>query len=282
MPPPALAGLATAWITGQDVVVRPAVKDMPPEVLESAAAIASEILYALSGRQFNGGGASAVVRPAATPRGLRPWGIGFPGMGWYSASWGSCTSLMALGTPGQYGWFDVHVTCPKPPEIELGAYPVNTISEVLIDGVVIPDDEYRLDNNRVLVRTLPTASSTPTQRYGWPVCQRDDLPATQPGTFQVSFTYGRVPPAGGVQAAKVLAQQIALAAVGQTNRLPSRVTTVVRQGITAVALDTQDLVKLGRTGLFEVDLWVKTVNPSALVRRAQAWSPDLGRPRRMG
>lgn len=255
---------------------------MTPDVLDSAAGIASEILYALSGRQFNGGGASAVVRPAATPRGLRPWGIGgLAGMGWYSSSWGACGSQM-MGVPGQYGWFDAHATCPKPPEIQLGAYPVSSITEVLIDGVLIPDDEYRLDDDRTLVRTLPTASSTPTQRYGWPVCQRDDLPATQPGTFQVSFTYGRIPPRGGIQAAKVLAQQIALAAVGQTNRLPARVTTVTRQGITAVALDTQDLVQLGRTGLFEVDLWVKTVNPAGLVRRARAWSPDVGRPRRMG
>lgn len=282
MTAPTLPGLATPWITGQDVVVRPAVKDLDQSVLESAAGIASEILYALSGRQFNGGGAAAVVRPAATPYGLRPWGAGgLAGMGWYSSSWGSCTSQM-MGTPGQYGWFDWHLTCPKPPEIQLGAYPVTDVSEALIDGVVIPADEYRLDDNRTLVRVMPTASSTPTQRYGWPVCQRIDLPATQPGTFQVSFAYGRIPPRGGIQAAKVLAQQIALAAVGQTNRLPARVTTVTRQGITAVALDTLDLIDKGRTGLFECDLWVKTVNPAKLVRRSQAWSPDIGRPRRMG
>jgi hypothetical protein len=281
MTQPGLTGLCTDWISGADLVHRPGCKNIDADVLASAASIASEILFALSGRQFNGGGCTAVVRPAATPDGLPIWGIG--GMGFFSASWGSCSgsSLMA-GVPGQYGWFDTHVTCPRPPQIELGAYPVTSITEVLIDGVTIPDDEYRLDNNRVLTRVLPTADAQATQRYGWPVCQRYDLPATQPDTFQVSFTYGVAPSNAGIEAAKVLGQQIALAAIGQTNKLPARVTTVNRQGITAVALDTLDLINKGRTGLFECDMWIKTANPAGLVRRSQAWSPDIGRPRRMG
>jgi hypothetical protein len=281
MTQPGLTGLCAPWITGADVVTRPSCAALDPGILESSAEIASEIVYALSGRQFNGGRCTATVRPVATPQGLRIWGL--VGAGFYSAPYGlaSGNSLMA-GVPGQWGWLDSHATNPKPAHVDLGVYPVTSITQVLIDGVVIPADEYRLDNNRTLTRMLPTADAQATEVYGWPYTQRIDLPATEPGTFEVQFTYGVAPSNGGIQAAAVLAQQIALAAAGQTHRLPSRVTTVQRQGISAVVMDTGDIIENGRTGLAEVDLWVKAVNPAKLVRRSQVWSPDLGRARRMG
>jgi hypothetical protein len=278
---PGLTGLCEPWISGADVSQRPGCEDIDAGILESSAWIASEILYNLSGRRFNGGGCPATVRPVATPHGLAIWGIA--GVGWYSASWGVAngTSLMA-GVPGQWGWFDSHVTVPKPAHCPLGAYPVTAITQVLIDGVVIPADEYRVDNNRELVRMLPAANAVATEMWGWPYSQRLDLPSTEPGTFEVQFTFGAAPSNAGIQAASVYAAEIAKAGSGAKHRLPQRVTNVQRQGVNAVVIDSMDLIEKGRTGLPEVDLWVKTVNPEKLTRRSQVWSPDLGRPRRMG
>ena len=42
-----------------------------------------------------------------------------------------------------------------------------------------------------------------------------------------------------------------------------------------------DFLKLGKTGLYFVDLFIGTYNPHGTRRKPIVWSPDRGRPRRL-
>jgi len=287
-------GPCSPWITGSDLgsfdwVAKAAAKWLanttdPPQprtqaqldaLYADAATQASELLYELSGRIFTGACGPVTIRPVARPsdadtRGIRGLGAG----SWYY-SWGSGYGATPdMGTVARYGRTD-------PPTIVLGGYPVTAILEVKIDGVVIPPDEYELRDYKQLVRMRPTAASAPTERYGWPTSQLQDLPDDQPGTFSVTYTYGVAPLASGVLACRKLAEYLALPQLGDTTKVPQRVTSVQRQGISAMVVDVMDIVKTGRTGIYEVDIWLRSVNPHQNARQAAVYSPDLGRARRV-
>lgn len=245
------------------------------QILASAAMSASEILYQLSGQVYTGECGPVTIRPVARPTDTdtRDWAALSP-LGWFS-SWGMCSAYGSY-TPGVVS----HHGCSNPPEIELGAYPVTEIVQVLIDGVVIPADEYELRNHRTLIRMRPSASAVPTERYGWPTCQSGDLPDTQQGTFSITYEYGSPPPESGKLAALKLAEYIALPQLGDTTRYPKRVKQVTRQGVTTSTTDATDMLKSGSIGIWEVDAFLLAVNPKRNQRQAAVWSPDVGRPRR--
>jgi hypothetical protein len=126
------------------------VQSIPAVGLAGAVADATDILFNLSGRQFPGV-CSTTVRPVAAPPTwtLAEWTAywtAVSGNAW-SGSWGICNGG------------ESHDACNTPPQIDLGLYPVVAIDEVRIDGVVIPPDEYRVDNNRLLVRVRPTVNA---------------------------------------------------------------------------------------------------------------------------
>lgn len=282
-PGPPLVGVVQPWCDPAAIRVRPGCGTLDEKLLLGAARVASELLYGMTGRQF-AGRIQAYTRPNARPSNVdwRSWGQ-MGGFGWYG-SWGTCSYAYGTGYgAASLAAWGAHNCQVAPPEVELGGYPVISVDTVLIDGVTIPPEEYRVDDYKVLVRVRPTASSMPTEKTGWPVCQRLDLPDTEPGTFAVTFTYGTPPPAGGKEAAISLAAELALIWGGADDsliRLPQRITQVVRQGETLTIADKQDFLDKNRTGLPDVDMWIKSVNPAGMQRGAQVWSPDLGRARR--
>lgn len=238
--------------------------------LDRAAIVATDLLYVLSGRKFPGL-CSASLRPAARPRrwSLASWSaLMTQNYGGFSESWGRCDGDGGDG-------------CYRAPTIDLGLFPVRSIVAVRIDGVTIPANEYRLDESKLLVRTRPTATFSPTQRYGWPTCQNLGLPDTEPNTFAVDLTFGADPPAMGKQAAAAMAVEFGKAWSNQTNRLPQRLTSITRQGVSMAVLDPMAFLDKGMTGIYEVDLFVKTYNPTASKVRPAVWSPDVPRPRRI-
>lgn len=109
-------------------------------------------------------------------------------------------------------------------------------------------------------------------------CQRLELPDTEVDTWSVEYVYGQGPPPGGIAAAASLGCQLSLArqpeTVGQC-RLPKRVTSVVRQGVSMTLLDPLTLFSEGRTGLEDVDLWLASVMVGNSRRPATVWRPDL-------
>lgn len=246
------------------------------ELAEEAAAAASDLLYELSGRQFSGSCGPVTIRPVSRPSDVdtKSWGARLSPLGWYS-------SIGAYSAYGSYGpGVMAHYGTSAPPEIELGAYPVTEVTKVLIDGVEIPEAEWELRDHRWLVRIRPTASSVPTERYGWPTSQIMDVPDTQPGTFSITYKYGTPPPTAGVRAAKKLAEYLLLPSLGDTTRYPTRVTHMSRQGVSATVTDVMDVIKSGSLGIYEVDAFILAHNPKKLARQSLAWSPDIGRPRR--
>lgn len=122
---------------------------------------------------------------------------------------------------------------------------------------IIDRREYRVDHRYKLV---------PTRYATWRPC--DDI--------EVTYSYGVDPTAMGRRAAKVLANQLLRARVRPDEcELPSRVTSISRQGISMTMLDPQDFLQDGRTGLYEVDLFLKSVNPDRARVRSRVFSPDL-------
>lgn len=126
--------------------------------------------------------------------------------------------------------------------------PVDSIIEVLIDGVVLDPTLYRVDDHRWLVRL---------DGEKWPVC---------PTPFEVTYLVGLPVPAGGEAMVAELACEIAKAACDdKTCRLPRRITALSRQG---VSITFEHFT--GLTGLFEVDSWVDAVKRLGMTPRVSS------------
>ncbi len=222
---------------------------------------ASDVLFELSGGQFPGL-CTRTVRPCARRSGQSDPPDWRPG-------WGVCGC--ADGCECDPHW-----------AVELGAFPVVSVQAVKIDGVTLASSAYRVDDYRRLVRI----GTVDGGNEGWPSYQRLDLPDSAVGTWSVRFTWGRPAPAAGVRAAAVLACEMAMACdpdnVGNC-RLPKRVQTVVREGVTVVLQPAAFVDASGNTGLWEVDTFLAAYNPARARRPATVWHAGMARaPRRVG
>lgn len=139
---------------------------------------------------------------------------------------------------------------------------VASIDGVWIDGVLQDPSNYRVDNDRELVRMGGDL---------WPTCQDMSLPAAE-AKMVVKYTPGAKMDRLGAFAAGMLAQQFAYACTGQECRLPSYVQSMSRDGVT---MDFSEGVFPGnRTGIDEVDIWVASWNPYQVKSPARVFSPD--------
>lgn len=224
---------------------------------------ASDLLYEMSGRQFPGE-CSQTIRPCARRRWRHQVDAAPPG---WSTGWGWC------GCGGS------SCDCGGLYSIELGAYPIVSVDRVMVDGVELDPSRYRVDDWRTLVRLQDADGSNP----GWPRVQQLDLPDTAADTWSVEFTWGRMPPPAGVTAAAVLACELALACDPENQskcRLPKTVTSVTREGITMVLSPSDFLDANGKTGLYEVDMFLRAYNPQRARSRAKVWWPGSEHHRR--
>lgn len=250
------------WTTSDDVLA--CCIDADTDVVETAIAVATDLLFELSGRKFPGS-CRDKVRPCAQVSRT----VSFPGelglLDGFSFG-GSCACNR-----------DTLCGCNHLSAVVLGAYPITQIVEVKVDGLVVPADEYQVQDWKWLVR-LPNADGF---NEGWPCCQRLDRPDTATETFSVDFVYGTPPPPAGVQAARDLACQFIRACASSGDGDPNcvlspRVTQVVRQGITLVMNDPSSLIQNRLTGVPSVDLFLKAYNPLGHPGPAHIVSPDIG------
>lgn len=147
---------------------------------------------------------------------------------------------------------------------------VGRVDEIKIDGVVIPPTSYRIDNGRDIVRT---------DGEPWPVVQDMALADTEPGTFSITYLPARPVDGLGAWAAGILACEYAKAITNDKKcRLPSGVRDITRQGVSMTI--TTGLFPDGLTGINEVDIYVRSINPYALKTPPAVWSPDRRSPRR--
>jgi hypothetical protein len=102
-----------------------------------------------------------------------------------------------------------------------------------------------------------------------------------PCNTEVTYSYGTPVPVAGKMAARKLAMEFAKLWAGDDDcALPQRVTSVSRQGVSYTILDNQEFIDELRTGLYEIDLFLKVTNPDNARRKAKVFSPDQPRARR--
>lgn len=264
-----LGGPCGPW----DVVWTCDVSCESPTVTAQAVELATEVVWALSGRQF--GLCEVTLRPCRHECQSFPW----PGDGTYAGNWvqwaGSSWISPTL-IAGQ--WFNVvcgkcttGCSCSSISEVVLPA-PVHDVVQVKVDGVVVSGSGYRLDDNRLLVRL----------GADWPSCNDLSLADTEPGTWSVTARYGLEVPVGGGWAVGELACQLIRARNGEDCRLPANVTQLVRAGATLQFPDVIELIENRLTGLYLVDQFVTTWNPNRLTRRSAVYSVDTPPHRRAG
>lgn len=262
------------WSCAQDVYDQ---LDATPEgqkVIAQSEAYATQTLRALTNYQL--GGCPITVRPC-TPRCVPgswmtapvAWQGNWAGGGWstlgfapfvYNGKWFnacgcmtrdcSCTSLSILYLPG----------------------PVGYVSEVTVDGVVLPATAYRVDNGNELVRL---------DGESWPACQDMNAPLTgtgsDVGTLGVTYLRGIAPDGLAAAAAGRLAVEFAKSCMGGACQLPTGVTQIVRQGVT-MTIPTGAFPD-GLTGIREVDAFIRFWNPYSTKSVAEVFSPQQSRTR---
>lgn len=101
-----------------------------------------------------------------------------------------------------------------------------------------------------------------------------------PCNIEITYSYGIEPPTLGKMAARTLAIEFAKLWNGDDCALPQRVTSISRQGVSYTLLDSQDFIAEMRTGLYAVDIFLKSVNPDKARAKARVFSPDVSRARR--
>ncbi|MFC1418732.1 hypothetical protein [Streptacidiphilus cavernicola] len=149
--------------------------------------------------------------------------------------------------------------------------PVARVLEVRVHGQVLPADAY-------LVTEPPDNWLVRLDGGCWPECQHMAEPADGPGSFAVRYLRGNDPEddPDAIRAVSALACELFRKACGQKCRLPGRIRTVSRQGVT---YDMLDQWPKNGTGLDEVDEWLALVNPNSLRAPAMILTPDLPMPR---
>lgn len=235
-----------------------------------AVAMATETLWALSGMRF--GLCNVTLRPCRRECFTTP----FPPDGWAQWPWtgtypqpaligGSWFNLVCGSCPGT-------CSCTTVSEFVLPA-PVHEIIEIKIDGTPMASGAYRLDNNRIVVRT---------DGGQWPFCNDLSLDDTEPGTWSVTATFGEVIPDGARLAMGQLVCEIIRAALGGDCKLPAGIQQLVRQGVTISYPDVGELFRQGRTGLYLVDMFLAAWNPYNLRQRSRVYRVDQPTVRRAG
>ena len=214
------------------------------------------VLWALSGRQF--GVCETFVRPCADEH--QPLeGI------WGPLGTSQVAAMVAFGEDWSgelLGWFGgraAHRCVISSPQAVHLPGPVYTDDSgdfdlvVYIEGTVLAPDEYVLEGD-VLHRV---DDIWPRQMFARPMGDE--------GTWGVSYWRGTPPPPGTARFVGCLANEFILACSGKNCRLPSTVTNVSRTGV-SYSVNPSVIYASGKTGIPEVDMWLASVNPHALMQ----------------
>lgn len=146
--------------------------------------------------------------------------------------------------------------------IKLRGRPVTKIHTIRTrtGDVVDPSSYYLVDHS-----TIQAAAGVP-----WTPCN-----------IEVTYSYGSYVPTAGKMAARTLAIEFCKLWNGDDDcALPQRVTSITRQGVSYTLLDSQDFIDELKTGIYAVDLFLKSVNPDKARAKAKVFSPDVPRARR--
>lgn len=227
---------------------------------DRATSWATYILWGLTGRQF--GTCEVTVRPCGSScawyGGWMTYPVTADGVGTIFAPFIRDGSWFNCGCAGA-------CSC-KPKCSVLLPGPVAAVTSVTVDGIVIDPALYRVDNRNRLVGV---------DGQCWPDCQNMDLTSPGEGTFEVTYLRGTPLPAAGEIAAGELAGEFIKACAGTDCALPMNIQSLTRQGVQVEMIDPTNVLTSGLTGIRNVDLFIRTVNPQGLTARPRVLSPDL-------
>lgn len=245
MTAPAAPPLPSGWAPSVDALGAQWT-DLPAGVREAALQASVRTLWALSGRRL--GTVELTLAPYLPP----------PRRGWYDSHRApiGLNAAAGLATSGACGGARV-ARLPGP---------VVAVSQVVVDGAVLPEAAWTRDPDGALVRT---------DGQGWPVGQ--DVYAPR---FIVRYVRGIVADAAANDAAAHYALELARGATADPKcKLPARVRDVTRQGISLSLATPEDLAESGGTGIVRVDAWLRAVNPDQMPQDSLFWAPSLSRHR---
>lgn len=195
---------------------------------------ASEMLYVWSGKQFSGGCASTVILDKPPETHSRH----IPLLWRWESPW------LPRGFRG----------VQEPVVARLLDSPVTSIDQVLIGSTELVEDvDYHAE--------LPVGKVWRADYRCWPT----------DGTASITYRHGLQPPIGGQRAAALLAVELGKSWSGAKCNLPKRIESITREGLT---VNLATALQGWRTGIWDIDAWLLSVNPHMLSRRASAWSPD--------
>lgn len=228
---------------------------LDPTVQARSIRLATKVIWAATGRRY--GVCTTVIRPCGNDRRCGECGsFDFFG-GWMrplllDGLWRNCLCGCAC---------DCKPNC----QITLPGW-VDNVSEVLIDGVILAASSWRVDNHKWLVRTDGEC---------WPRCQDYNVDPPAEGTMQVTYGIGEAVPQDILDITAVLACEFAKAcAADKSCRLPGRLQTLTRQGVSVSMVEIDSMLKRGLTGLPDVDMVIIADNPFALKQRNFLYSYD--------
>jgi hypothetical protein len=146
--------------------------------------------------------------------------------------------------------------------IRLRGRPVTKIHAIRTRaGKIIPPHTYYLVDHS----TIQAAAGVP-----WTPCN-----------IEVTYSYGSPVPTMGKMAARTLAIEFAKLWTGDDDcQLPQRITSITRQGVSYTLLDSQDFLDELKTGIYAIDLFLRSVNPDKARAKARVFTPDIPRARR--
>jgi hypothetical protein len=229
------------------------------ELQTAAAEYGSLVLWAATGRRF--GLCERTVRPCGRSL-THPMADGYYWSDgtWmpyiFNGLWRNCA-----GCGASFGCCSCEPAC----QVWLPG-PVYSIpaTGVTVGADIIPVDAWRVDNGQWLVRTDGEC---------WPECQ--DYNTDSGDTFfQVTYFKGLVVPSVLLRAAGELACEWARGCSGADCRLPQRVTSLTRQGMSVSMVDLDTLLAHGLTGVATVDQVIRQFNPYGLPSKMSIASPD--------
>lgn len=227
-----------------------------PELQTAAAEFGSFSVWAATGRRFG-----------LCPRVVRPCGKSCSSQDGYGYFWSEGT-WQPYVFAGQ--WRNYTCGCGRcQPDCQVWLDgPVHSITSVTLDGEVVDPATYRVDDGQWLVRTHNISTDV-----CWPFTQDYNLDSG-PGTFSVEYLQGIPVPSVLQNAAGELACEWVKSCLGLACRLPQRVTSIARQGVSISMVSVEDLLRHGLTGVGTVDQVIRNFNPYGLTSRMKISSPD--------
>lgn len=202
--------------------------------IEDALDDASLILYYMTGRQFSGT-CTTTVRPPCLS--------------------GSCSCGCA------------------PAQVNLGVWPVTSVVSVRYGGQTYTGaditDNFHVNSYRYLARNDGQAFLSGNQ---WAEAGSQYDNPSDGHVFEVTVEHGLQVPKLLKRATRLLACELLDSCCGNECKLPDRVTSISRVGVTQEIASVVDVLEKGGTGIYAVDLAIQVFNPNRLQSPSFVWS----------